>query len=146
MSNVLKDQETIEPEKKSDRKALVITIILWVVQVALAAQLLMAGGIKLTGTDEILLQFYPGMPAIFMRFIAVCEVLGALGIIFPGMIRRLRWLTPLAAIGSLIIMIGAVVYTIVSVGLGWIWSPLIVTILCAIVVLGRWTWFRRDNR
>jgi DoxX-like family len=140
MSDALNDQETIGSERKGDRKAVVITVVLWVIQVIAAAQFLIAGGFKLIGSNEILTQFYPGMPNMFMRFIAVCEILGALGLILPGIVRRWQWLTPLAALGLLVIMLGAMVYTVVTVGWGLIVSPLLLVILSAVVLYGRRAW------
>jgi uncharacterized membrane protein YphA (DoxX/SURF4 family) len=140
MSNVLNSQEATESGRKRDWKAVVITMVLWVIQIVAAAQLVMAGSMKLFGTNEMLTQFYPGMPNTFMRFIAVCEVLGALGLILPGMVRRWRWLTPLTALGILVIMIGAVVYSVVTFGWGLVWSPLLVALLSAVVVYGRRAW------
>ena len=42
-------------------------------------------------------------------FIGVAEVLGAIGLILPGVLRIRPGLTPLAAAGLVIIMIGATV-------------------------------------
>lgn len=56
------------------------------------------------------------LPGLFVRFIGVCEVLGALGMILPGILRIRPGLTPLGAAGLLIIMIGATVLTLVWVG------------------------------
>jgi hypothetical protein len=140
MNDVLNSQEATEGDRKRGRKAAVITVVLWVIQVVAAAQFLIAGGFKLIGTNETLTQFYPGMPNVLMRFIAVCEILGALGLILPGIVRRWQWLTPLAASGLLVIMLGAVVYTVVTVGWGLVLSPLLLAILSAVVVYGRRVW------
>ena len=51
------------------------------------------------------------LPGLFIKFIGVCEVLGALGLILPGLLRIRRGLTPLAAAGLVIILIGATVLT-----------------------------------
>ena len=45
----------------------------------------------------------------FIRFIALCEGLGAIGLILPWLLGTVRVLTPLAAIGLGIIMVGAAV-------------------------------------
>ncbi len=52
------------------------------------------------------------MPGLFLRFIGVCEVLGGIGLILPGLLHFQPRLTPLAAAGLTIIMIGAVVVTL----------------------------------
>ena len=55
-----------------------------------------------------------------------------------GVFRRQQYLTPLAAIGLLIIMIGAVVVTAMGPGVKFSIQPLIAGLLCAFVAYGRW--------
>ena len=140
MSDVLQSQEGTGSGQKRSRKVVVMTVLLWVVQVFLAANFLFAGGFKLFGTDQMLAQFYPGMPNGFLRFIAVCEILGALGLVGPGIVRRWRWLTPLAACGLLVIMVGAVVYSVVMFGWMMAISPLVGAVLSAVIAYGRRDW------
>lgn len=75
--------------------------VLWTLQILLAALFLFAGGMKLLTP----------MPP-FMKFIGVCEVLGALGLVLPGLFKVRLLLTPLAALGLVVIMIGAVAMTL----------------------------------
>jgi hypothetical protein len=77
------------------------------------------------------------LPGLLIRFIGVCEVLGALGLILPGIFKVRRYLTPLAASGLLIIMIGAVIITIMGVGVSGIIVPAVTGVLCAFVAWGR---------
>jgi hypothetical protein len=77
------------------------------------------------------------LPEFFIRFIGVVEVLGALGLILPGLFRIRKGLTALAATGLAIIMIGAVVITIKGDGIVMAITPLIVGLLCAFVAYGR---------
>ena len=79
---------------------------LWIVQVVLACIFLLSGGMKLVLPLE-KLAGPVSMPGLFLRFIGVCEVLGAIGLILPGLLRIRPGLTPLAATGLVIIMIGA---------------------------------------
>ncbi len=66
---------------------------LWVVQGLLAALYLFAGGMKLlTPVDTLTAQMH--MPGMLMKFIGVCEVAGALGLILPGLLGVGRVLTP----------------------------------------------------
>ena len=41
----------------------------------------------------------------FLQFIGVCEALGGLGLILPGLLRIKPGLTPLAAVGLVIIVV-----------------------------------------
>ena len=75
--------------------------------------------------------------AVFVHFIGVCEVLGALGLILPGVLRTRTQLTSMAAVGLTTIMFGATMFTppdqpqlvVVSVGVG---------VVAACVAYGRW--------
>jgi len=112
-----------------------MNILLWIIQVLLALLFLFAGIAKFVmPLDQI------PLPALFLKFIGVCEVLGGLGLILPGLLRRQRYLTPLAAIGLTIIMIGAVVFTITHGGIKEAISPLVFGLLCAFVAYGRANW------
>jgi len=113
-----------------------MTRALWIVQGLLAALFLFAGGMKLVlPLDK--LTGPVAVPGVFLRFIGVCEVLGALGLILPGLLRVRPGLTPLAAAGLLIIMIGATVLNLVG---GDVVSALITVVtglLAAFVAYGR---------
>jgi hypothetical protein len=119
-----------------------MNILLWIIQVLLALMFLMAGGMKLWYPIDYLLSMGPPnqivFPGWFMKFIGLCEVLGAFGLILPGLFRRQQHLTALAALGLTIIMIGAVVVTLMGPGLKFAISPLITGLLCALVAYGRW--------
>ena len=118
-----------------------MNILLWIIQILLALLFLFAGVPKLIMLDELMKNAPPDatrLPDFFLKFIGVCEVLGALGLILPGLLRKRQELTTLAAIGLLIIMIGAVVISIKDGGVAAGIVPLIVGLLCAFVAYGRW--------
>ena len=50
------------------------------------------------------------IPPRFRTFIGVAEILAAAGLTLPVLTGILPWLTPLAAIGLIIVMLGAVVF------------------------------------
>jgi len=110
---------------------------LWIVQGLLAALFLFAGGMKLVLPLEKLTGPFP-LPGLFIRFIGVCEVLGALGLILPGLLRIRPGLTPLAAAGLVIIMIGATVLTLLGGELTAAVVSAVVGLLAAFVAYGRW--------
>ena len=113
--------------------------VLWTVQIVLAALFLFAGGVKLvTPVEEMLKQMPVALPGWFLQFIGVCEVLGGIGLILPAALRIKPGLTPLAAAGLVIIMIGATVLTLMG-GMGvTALFPLVTGILAAFVAYGRW--------
>ncbi|MBI2347260.1 MAG: DoxX family protein [Deltaproteobacteria bacterium] len=96
-----------------------------------------AGGMKLVLPLEELTGPIP-LPGLFMRFIGVAEVLGAIGLILPGLLRIKPGLTPLAAAGLVIIMIGATVTTLAGGDLAAALTSLVVGLLSAFVAYGRW--------
>ena len=114
-----------------------MTYALWIVQGLLAALFLLAGGMKLVlPVEELTKQIQ--LPGLFLRFIGVAEVLGAIGLVLPGLLRIRPGLTPLAAAGLVIIMIGATVVTLASGMLAPALISLVVGLLAAFVAYGRW--------
>jgi hypothetical protein len=114
-----------------------MTYALWIVQGLLAALFLFAGGMKLVLPLE-KLTGPVSLPGPFLRFIGVAEVLGAIGLILPGLLRIRTSLTPLAAAGLVIIMIGATVIGLVAGDVAMALIPLVVGLLSAFVAYGRW--------
>jgi hypothetical protein len=115
-----------------------MNVALWIVQGLLAALFLFAGGMKLVLPIE-KMTGPVALPGLFLRFIGVCEVLGALGLTLPSLLRVRPGLTPLAAAGLIVIMIGATVITLAYVGIASALIPLLVGILAAFVAYGRST-------
>jgi uncharacterized membrane protein YphA (DoxX/SURF4 family) len=119
-----------------------MNIALWIIQVLLALLFLFAGVPKLVMSIEALRAMgSPNqilLPSLFLRFIGICEVLGAFGLILPGLLRIRPGLTPLAAAGLVIIMLGAIPLSIASDGVAAGLIPLVTGILAAFVAYGRW--------
>src|ERR1700730_18076019 len=122
---------------ESPRKRPITTYTLWTVQGLLALMFLFAGGMKLVLPLEALTKQMP-LPGLFIRFIGMAEALGAIGLILPGLLRIRTGLTPLAAAGLVIIMLGATVLTLASGSVAPALIPLVVGLLSAFVVYGRW--------
>jgi hypothetical protein len=109
--------------------------VTWVVQVVLASAFLFAAYGKLTTPAEVWAM--TPFPAALMYFISVCEILGALGLILPGVTGIRRELTPLAAAGLVIIMIGATASTVAIMGASMAVMPAVLGLLAAFVAYGR---------
>ena len=113
--------------------------VLWAVQILLALLFLFAGGAKFFLPLD---QMTKGMPEAlasgsFIHFIGVCEVLGGLGLVLPGLLRIQPGLTPLAASGLTIIMIGATAISLPQ-GVAMAICPLLTGVFAAFVAYGRW--------
>jgi len=120
-------------------KASKIGIVLWIVQALLCALFLLSGGMKLVLSAAVLTKGSP-FSAPFLRFIGVAEILGAMGLVLPGITRIKPMLTPLAAIGLVIIMAGATVTTVATMGVKFAVLPFVTGILAAFVAYGRRDW------
>jgi hypothetical protein len=92
-----------------------INRLLWTAQTLTALLFLFAGSTKFIMSAAQLQQGPVVLPMPFIHFIGICECLGGLGLLLPGLLRIRPVLTPLAAAGLTIIMIGA---TIVSIPMG----------------------------
>jgi uncharacterized membrane protein YphA (DoxX/SURF4 family) len=87
-----------------------MNIVLWIVQGILAAMFMMAGAMKLMKSKEEMVDqmgwvedFSQGQ----IRGIGILELMGAVGLILPLALNIISILTPLAAIGLALNMVGA---------------------------------------
>jgi uncharacterized membrane protein YphA (DoxX/SURF4 family) len=111
---------------------------LWIAQALLAALFLFAGGMKLVmPMEEMMKQMPLRLPGWFVLFTGVVEVLGAIGLILPRLLGIRPGLTPLAAAGLVIVMIGAMVYTFAAGEVASALIPMVVGLLAAFVAYGR---------
>ena len=85
---------------------------LWIVQALLALVFLLAGAMKVSQPLEKLAERTPYVEDFTsgqIRLIGILEILGATGLILPALTGILPWLTPLAAVGLALTMIGAAI-------------------------------------
>jgi hypothetical protein len=137
MTNTLSSDRTISQKAAmgSRRSA---NFAMWAIQVLLAAMFVFAGGMKLVMPVEMMTR-ESSLPGLFLRFIGCAEVLGAFGLVLPWGFRIRRELTPIAAMGLIVIMVGATVITVHANGLAPALVPLFVACLLATVAYGRWS-------
>lgn len=87
-------------------------ILLWIVS-ALAAFIFVSTGLpKVTASAADLTVMYQGIPVVLLKIAGVAEVLGGLGLIVPAATRILPILTPVAAGGLVLTMVGAIITNI----------------------------------
>ncbi len=101
--------------KQQQQRSKALHITLWIAQVILAAMFLMSGFMKLSQLIDQLSKMLPWaaqVPEALVRFIGVAEVLGAVGLILPSLLRIQPKLTPIAAVGLALVMLFAVVFHI----------------------------------
>jgi len=114
-------------------------VLLWIVQGLLALLFLATGAMKLVLPIEAL-RAQIQLPGLFVRFLGLAEFSGAIGLVLPGLLRIRPGLTPLAAAGLVIIMIGATAFTLVGGGGATALMPLVMSILAASVSYGPRGW------
>lgn len=89
-----------------------MNIALWIVQGLLAVIFLMAGFMKVSQSKEKMAErvaWVEDFSLNTIRAIGIAEIFGALGLILPAATGILPWLTPVAAIGLVLTMIGAAI-------------------------------------
>jgi uncharacterized membrane protein YphA (DoxX/SURF4 family) len=117
-----------------------MSIALWVVQVLLAAAFVVSGATKLSQPKEKLLKnmaWVEDFSQPTVRIIGALEVLGAIGIVVPALTGIVPSLTPLAALGLVLTMIGAALTHLRRSEYSVITVPAVLLILAAFVAYGR---------
>jgi len=120
-----------------------MNLALWIVQILLAVLFLGQGVIKFAPPPNLpdMLQWVydlhnasPGLSA----FIGIAELLGVAGLILPGLTKIQPRLTPLAALGLMVVMVLAVIYHLQRGEPANIGFNVVVFILAGFVAYGRW--------
>ena len=118
-----------------------MNLTLWIIAGLLAAAFLAGGGMKLTKPKEKLAASGMGFVAEFsaggVKAIGALEVLAGVGLILPAALGIAPILVPLAAVGVVLLMVGAIIthlrrHEMPSVGVN-----LVVLTLAALVAWGR---------
>ena len=109
---------------------------LWVIQILLTLLFIFSGGSKLVLPADFLAAQVP-LPVMFVRFIGILEILGALGLFIPAIFKMKSFWTPLAAWCLVVLMVCATVVTIATMGIMPAILPVVTGILCAVVACGR---------
>lgn len=113
---------------------------LWIVQGLLALAFLGVGVMKATQPITNLAKnmgWVNDFTPTVVRLIGIAEVLGALGLILPGIFHVATTLTPIAAIGLAIIMMGAIVVHLRRKEYPNVGGPVLLLVLALAVIIGR---------
>jgi uncharacterized membrane protein len=92
---------------------------------------------SLTKNDAKIDKWVNSIPSQAVRLIGTLEILGAIGLILPAVTGILRWLTPIAAVGLVLTMIGAMILHIQRGEFPNLGVNLVFLALAAFVVFGR---------
>ncbi|MGA8113504.1 MAG: DoxX family protein [Actinocatenispora sp.] len=90
-----------------------MNVVLWVAQILLAVVFLLSGSIKISWAKQRLISSgqtgVAPFPVPVIRFVAACELLAVLGLLLPRPTGVAPVLTPLAAVGLAVVMVGAMI-------------------------------------
>ena len=117
------------------------SIGLWVAQVVLAIMFGMAGVVKLMTPMDALgaqMAWVGDSSELLVRFIAVAEIAGALGMILPPVTRIVPVFTPLAGVGLAVIQVLAMGVHLMRGEFGVLPVNLVLLALALFVAWGRW--------
>jgi len=113
--------------------------VLWIVQSILALLFLLIGGLKVVlplPALQRIMSLAKRIPTA-MRLIGISELLGAIGLLAPGLTGIQPWLTVAAALGLSIILIGALVVHIRAREFSSLGLPVLMLLSALFVVVGR---------
>jgi uncharacterized membrane protein YphA (DoxX/SURF4 family) len=115
-----------------------MNIVLWALQVLLAAVFAAHGWLLLFPPADLLAMMNETMSPAFRLFLGVAEVMAAVGLVLPGITRILPWLISLAAAGLMIVMISATILHIVRSEISSAVITAILLVLVTSVAYMRW--------
>ena len=115
-----------------------MNIALWILQVLLAVQFLWHGWIFVAPPAEMVEMMNAFIAPEFRIFIGVAELLAAVALVVPSATRILPWLTPLAAVGLMIVVGSAAVLHLTRGEIGSAIYTAVLFVLLAFVAYMRW--------
>lgn len=132
-----------DPTMSSQQKpSKAIHIILWVAQVILAATFIWAAAMKLVQPPDKLAAMWPWtgqIPGTLVKLTGLIDLAGATGLILPSLLRIKPKLTPIAAIGIILLMISASIFHIARGEAAQIGTNIVFAGMAAFIAWGRFT-------
>jgi uncharacterized membrane protein len=117
-----------------------VNVVLWIVQIVLAVAFLAAGGTKVLTPKEKLrerMAWVDDFSQNTVRFIGTMEILGALGLVIPAATGIAPILTPVSAVGLIVVMVGAAITHVRRKEPAVVPVNAILLVLAAVVAWGR---------
>ena len=120
-------------------------VLLWTLRGLLALFFVLGSGAPKLLLPVERLDLPLALPQAFVWFIGVAEVLGGLGLILPGLLRRHTGLTSLAALGLVLVTVGATAYQLAAGQPASALFAVTVGLFAAAVAYGRWQLARQGS-
>lgn len=108
-------------------------VLVWIVSSLAALAFLAIGSTKLLTPTDVMADGSMGIPVILLRIAGAAEVIGAFGLILPAATRIMPILTPVAAIGLCVVMVGAITANIIVGAYAGIAVPVVLLVFAALV-------------
>ena len=124
------------------RPSKALNIILWIVQLLMAATLIWAAYAKWAMPADKLAAMWPWTSQhspVLVKLTSVLDFPGRLGLVLPALLRIQPGLTPIAVIGLVLLMICATVFHVSRGGASQIGFNIVFALLAAFVAWGRRT-------
>ena len=115
-----------------------MNIVLWVLQVLLAAAFFAHGCLLLFPPAAIVDQMNASLPRWFQLFLGVAEILAAVGLTLPGVTRIQPWLVPSAAAGIMFVMVSATIFHLMRHEVSSAITTLVLLAMATFVTYMRW--------
>ncbi len=115
-----------------------MNITLWILQALLALVFLAHGLMFLAPPPDIALLMNAMLPRWFQLFLGVAEVLAAVGLTLPGLTRILPGLVPAAAVGVMVVMVGATILHLSRGEHASAATTFVLLLIATFVAHGRW--------
>ncbi|MQA82818.1 MAG: DoxX family protein [Streptosporangiales bacterium] len=117
-------------------------VMVWIVSALLALAFLFIGGTKVFTPTDVMEQMSEGVPVIMLRIAGLAEMVGAVGLILPAATRIAPVLTPIAASGLVVVMVGA---SIINVIIGFYPTAAQTVVLGLLAAFVAWARFTRQS-
>jgi len=117
-----------------------MNIALWIVQILLGLAFVFHAYVLLRPSPERLrsgMSYVLDMSPRLRMFAGVAEGLAGIGLVLPGLLRILPWLTPVAAAGLVVLMLGAIVFHVRRREYPNVGFNAILGVLAAVIAWGR---------
>ncbi len=119
-----------------------MNIVLWVIQVILAIKLVtvtLTHGFQQSRPNMQEASIKVGKASLLLHpLTAACTFIAALGLLLPGLLKTLSWITPAAAVFACVLMLVSIVFHIKGREKPNIFASVILGILAGFTAYGRW--------
>jgi hypothetical protein len=115
-----------------------MNLLLWFLQVLLAAAFFAHGLLLLFPPAAIAEQMYAAMGRAFPAYLGVAEILAAIGLTLPGITGIQPWWAQWAAAGVMVVMIGATIFHATRGEWGSAATTCVLLIVATVVAYARW--------